>query len=162
MTTTKKRHDEWTQADDLLVVHTVVRYIGLGKTQLQAFASAGRKLKRTPAAVSFRFNKVLRQEFSETMKEAKEAKNMRKAGVQHYGVGIPKIEIVRNQEAVEEVVEEVAVPTQMSLEFVEVAQNEQPSGIGYEVATILTNYTFLENKIRTLEAENAFLKSQKK
>lgn len=155
MTTTKKRHDEWTQEDDLLVVNTVVRYIALGKTQLQAFASASRKLKRTAAAVSFRFNKSLRQEFSETIKEAKEAKNMRRAGAQFHGITMPKIEVVRNQE-----VEEIS-PAQMSLEFVEVAENIQPNGIGYEVATILTNYTFLENKVKTLEAENAFLKSKK-
>ena len=149
------RHDAWTRGDDLVVVKTVVEHLKSGATQTDAFKSAARKLGRTPGAVGFRFNTVLRKEHEKSVNQAKQAKNILKYHNQPKNVEVPTVEVVKKQSVVED------TSTQLSLDLVEINRSDKPMGIGYEIATILTNYTFLENKVKALEAEIALLRSQK-
>ena len=67
----KARIDAWTSAEDEFLVNTILEYISTGKTQLQAFEQVGKTINRTPAAVGFRWNNVLRHNYKEKIAEAK-------------------------------------------------------------------------------------------
>lgn len=67
----KFRIDAWQKSEDEYLVNTVLRYIREGKTQLLAFDDVGVKLERTPGACAFRWNKELRKDYEEEIKEAR-------------------------------------------------------------------------------------------
>ena len=65
------RSDMWTPEEDELLAKTVLEYIATGKTQLEAFEHVGRVIGRTPAAVGFRWNSIIRHKNNEKIQEAK-------------------------------------------------------------------------------------------
>lgn len=66
------RQDAWTQDEDVLLAETVLRYIRLGKTQLEAFEEVAKKLSRTSAACGFRWNATVRKRYAKGIQLAKE------------------------------------------------------------------------------------------
>ncbi|MCD5322578.1 MULTISPECIES: RsfA family transcriptional regulator [Pontibacillus] len=85
------RQDAWTQDEDVLLAETVLRYIRLGKTQLEAFEEVARKLSRTSAACGFRWNATVRKRYSKGIQLAKEE---RKRG------GVGKEEVASAEESI--------------------------------------------------------------
>lgn len=75
----KPRQDAWTKDEDAILAEIVLSHIRQGKTQLEAFQQAAKKLLRTPAACGFRWNATIRQKHLEQIEEAK---NSRKQLVQ--------------------------------------------------------------------------------
>jgi prespore-specific regulator len=75
---TKKRIDQWTEPEDQFLIHTVLRYVREGRTQLQAFEDIGEKLDRSPGGVNFRWNGILRKYHEEELLFAKREKWARK------------------------------------------------------------------------------------
>lgn len=77
----KNRQDAWEQKEDNLLAETVIAYIKNGGTQLQAFEEVGFMLGRTGAACGFRWNKILRKQYTQQISLAKqirrEGKNKR-------------------------------------------------------------------------------------
>jgi prespore-specific regulator len=69
--TVKKRKDNWTKEDDLVLAETVLQCVREGKTQLFGFEEAARKLGRTKQACGFRWNKNLRDIYKAELDEAK-------------------------------------------------------------------------------------------
>ncbi|MDP4163366.1 MAG: hypothetical protein Q8898_09710 [Bacillota bacterium] len=67
----KQRSDTWTAEQDTLLAETVLKHIREGSTQLKAFDEAGEKLSRTSAACGFRWNKVLRHDYTLAIQHAK-------------------------------------------------------------------------------------------
>lgn len=68
----RKRQDAWTNDEDVILAETVLRFVRNGKTQIDAFAEAGKALKRTAAACGFRWNKVVRKQYEEAFQLAKQ------------------------------------------------------------------------------------------
>jgi len=66
------RQDVWTEKDDSLLAEIVLRNISDGGTQLSAFEQVGKKLGRTPAACGFRWNSMIRKNYSYEISLAKE------------------------------------------------------------------------------------------
>ncbi|MEG0259850.1 MAG: transcriptional regulator [Lysinibacillus sp.] len=64
---TKKRKDQWTKEDDERLAEIVLRNVQNGKTQLEAFELAAEELGRTKQACGFRWNKTLRQQYSQSL-----------------------------------------------------------------------------------------------
>src|SRR5690625_1478648 len=99
----KKRQDSWTSDEDVILVETVLRYIRDGKTQLEAFKEAGKKLSRTAAACGFRWNATLRKKHLDDINVAKQTKR-------HH-----LTEIANNSVAIEEQTGEVSIEKAISL-----------------------------------------------
>ncbi|BCJ86998.1 RsfA family transcriptional regulator [Effusibacillus dendaii] len=68
------RSDAWTSDDDQKLADIVLRHIREGSTQLNAFVEAANLLGRTPAACGYRWNGVVRRNFGEEIKLAKQEK----------------------------------------------------------------------------------------
>ncbi|SDJ03787.1 hypothetical protein [Salimicrobium halophilum] len=66
------RKDAWKEKEDLILAETVLTCMKAGKTQLKAFEEASVKLKRTPRACGFRWNKVLRKKYDGSIREARQ------------------------------------------------------------------------------------------
>lgn len=67
----RNRQDGWTKAEDELLAITVLKYIRIGKTQLEAFKKVANQLSRTPAACGFRWNAAVRKQYVDSIEEAK-------------------------------------------------------------------------------------------
>lgn len=65
------RSDAWTPDDDRKLADIVLRHIREGSTQLNAFVEAANLLGRTPAACGYRWNGVVRRNYSDDIKQAK-------------------------------------------------------------------------------------------
>lgn len=65
------RSDAWTPDDDQKLAEIVLRHIREGSTQLNAFVEAANLLGRTPAACGYRWNGVVRRNYTEDIKQAK-------------------------------------------------------------------------------------------
>lgn len=65
------RSDAWTPEDDRKLADIVLRHIRDGSTQLNAFVECANLLGRTPAACGYRWNGVVRRNYSEDIKQAK-------------------------------------------------------------------------------------------
>lgn len=65
------RSDAWSNAEDEVVAKIVCRFIRENRTQLDAFKQASYRTGRTPAAVGYRWNRVLRDKFAEHLERAK-------------------------------------------------------------------------------------------
>ncbi|WP_062201251.1 RsfA family transcriptional regulator [Massilibacterium senegalense] len=74
----KVRQDAWTEENDLLLAETVLRHIREGSTQLNAFEEVGDVLNRTSAACGFRWNAVVRNDYTEAIELAKKQRKERK------------------------------------------------------------------------------------
>ncbi|WKB34924.1 RsfA family transcriptional regulator [Terrilactibacillus sp. S3-3] len=70
------RQDAWSHEEDLLLAETVLRHIREGSTQLVAFEEVGRRLSRTAAACGFRWNSLVRKNYEEAIKLAKEQRKV--------------------------------------------------------------------------------------
>ncbi|WP_018132659.1 RsfA family transcriptional regulator [Effusibacillus pohliae] len=68
------RSDAWTPEDDNKLAEIVLRHIREGSTQLNAFVEAANLLGRTPAACGYRWNGVVRRNYSDEIKQAKQEK----------------------------------------------------------------------------------------
>ncbi|MEK5183231.1 RsfA family transcriptional regulator [Paenibacillus sp. FSL P4-0288] len=68
----------WSSVDDARLAETVLSYIRAGNTQLQAFEDVANALGRTSAACGFRWNSKVRQQFKNSIKEAKLDRNRNK------------------------------------------------------------------------------------
>ncbi|MDY0396292.1 RsfA family transcriptional regulator [Virgibacillus halophilus] len=66
------RQDAWSKEEDAVLTNTVLEYIRIGNTQLEAFKKVASELSRTPAACGFRWNATLRKECAEAIQDAKE------------------------------------------------------------------------------------------
>ncbi|MYL33035.1 RsfA family transcriptional regulator [Pontibacillus yanchengensis] len=66
------RQDAWTQDEDVLLAETVLRYIRVGGTQLEAFEEVAKRLSRTSAACGFRWNATVRKQYQKGIQLAKE------------------------------------------------------------------------------------------
>ncbi|MGZ4164554.1 MAG: RsfA family transcriptional regulator [Tumebacillaceae bacterium] len=65
------RQDAWTVEDDNVLADIILRQIRTGGTQLAAFQEAGMKLGRTQAACGFRWNGVVRKQYTAQIEIAK-------------------------------------------------------------------------------------------
>lgn len=65
------RIDEWTHEQDAILAETVITYVRTGRTQLEAFATAGESLNRTSGACGFRWNSVVRNNYKKHLMEAR-------------------------------------------------------------------------------------------
>lgn len=72
----KTREDAWSVKDDYTIAAIILEHIRTGKKQLDAFEVAGEHVKRTAAAVGFRWNSILRAQYQEEIKEAKEQRRI--------------------------------------------------------------------------------------
>ncbi|MBE3594226.1 MAG: RsfA family transcriptional regulator [Candidatus Carbobacillus altaicus] len=72
------RQDAWLEEHDLLLAETVLRHIREGSTQLRAFEECAEKLGRTSAACGFRWNSVVRKDYTEAIALAKLTRQKRK------------------------------------------------------------------------------------
>ncbi|TQS75664.1 RsfA family transcriptional regulator [Ornithinibacillus gellani] len=70
------RQDAWTGDEDLLLAETVLQYIRIGKTQLEAFKEVAKKLSRTSAACGFRWNATLRKNYHDAILQAKQQRKV--------------------------------------------------------------------------------------
>lgn len=68
------RSDAWTLEDDNRLAEIVLRHIREGSTQLNAFVEAANLLGRTPAACGYRWNGVVRRNYTDEIKQAKQEK----------------------------------------------------------------------------------------
>lgn len=84
------RQDSWTTREDKLLAETVIRHIEQGSTQLKAFEEVGEKLSRTPAACGFRWNSVVRKNYRNEIKQAREKRKNTKDKNEE---GSPQIDI---------------------------------------------------------------------
>ncbi|MFC0524031.1 RsfA family transcriptional regulator [Pontibacillus salicampi] len=66
------RQDAWTDDEDVLLAETVLRYIRMGKTQLEAFEEVAKRLSRTSAACGFRWNATVRKQYQKGIQMAKQ------------------------------------------------------------------------------------------
>ncbi|WP_110928283.1 RsfA family transcriptional regulator [Bacillus massiliglaciei] len=73
----KVRQDAWTEEDDLLLAETVLRHVREGSTQLNSFEEVGDKLNRTSAACGFRWNAVVRHNYTKALSLAKKQRKQR-------------------------------------------------------------------------------------
>lgn len=78
------RSDAWTPDDDNKLADIVLRHIREGSTQLNAFVEAANLLGRTPAACGYRWNGVVRRNFSDDIKQAKQEKKNHAALKGHF------------------------------------------------------------------------------
>lgn len=78
------RSDAWTPEDDGKLAEIVLRHIREGSTQLNAFVEAANLLGRTPAACGYRWNGVVRRNYTEDIKQAKQEKKNRSAMKGHF------------------------------------------------------------------------------
>lgn len=69
---------EWTKEDDLLLAETVLRHIRENSNQISAFEEVGDKLNRTSAACGFRWNAVVRHNYTNTIELAKKQRKTNK------------------------------------------------------------------------------------
>lgn len=69
------RVDNWTKDEDLLLSETVLRHIRQGSTQLKAFDEVGEKLNRSSAGCAFRWNGIVRHNYTEAILFAKKLRN---------------------------------------------------------------------------------------
>lgn len=74
----KVRQDAWSEENDLLLADTVLRHIREGSTQLRAFEEVGDKLNRTSAACGFRWNAIVRNQYTQAIEIAKKQRKERK------------------------------------------------------------------------------------
>ncbi|WP_010096801.1 RsfA family transcriptional regulator [Ornithinibacillus scapharcae] len=70
------RQDAWTEDEDVILAQTVLRYIGEGKTQLEAFKEVAKQLSRTSAACGFRWNATIRKQYQDEIQRAKEERKL--------------------------------------------------------------------------------------
>lgn len=70
------RQDAWTEDEDVILAETVLRYIGEGKTQLEAFKEVAKQLSRTSAACGFRWNATIRKQYQDEIQRAKEERKL--------------------------------------------------------------------------------------
>ncbi|WP_047981362.1 RsfA family transcription regulator [Ornithinibacillus contaminans] len=70
------RQDAWTEDEDKLLAETVLQYIQVGKTQLEAFRDVAQQLSRTSAACGFRWNATIRKNYQEEIQRAKEERKL--------------------------------------------------------------------------------------
>ncbi|MFC4767663.1 RsfA family transcriptional regulator [Effusibacillus consociatus] len=78
------RSDAWTPEDDNRLAEIVLRHIREGSTQLNAFVEAANLLGRTPAACGYRWNGVVRRNFTDDIKQAKQEKKNHAALKGHF------------------------------------------------------------------------------
>ncbi|WP_026558644.1 hypothetical protein [Bacillus sp. J37] len=67
----KTRHDAWTLENDQLLAEAVLSYVQNGRTQSAAFKDIGNRLNRTAAACGYRWNAVLRNNYTKEFEQAK-------------------------------------------------------------------------------------------
>jgi prespore-specific regulator len=65
------RQDAWTTEDDNLLADIILHHIRSGSTQLIAFEEVGQRLGRTKAACGYRWNAIVRKEFTAQIEIAK-------------------------------------------------------------------------------------------
>lgn len=63
----KKRRDHWLKEEDERLAEIVLHNVRNRKTQLEAFELAAKELGRTKQACGFRWNKVLRGQFGQSL-----------------------------------------------------------------------------------------------
>ena len=70
MSTKIERYDIWTEAEDDLLATCVLDNVAVRKTQLDAFARAGKELGRTSDACGYRWNAILRKQYKKQLQKA--------------------------------------------------------------------------------------------
>ena len=65
------RQDAWTAEDDNLLADIILHHIRSGSTQLTAFEEVGQRLGRTKAACGYRWNAIVRKQFTAQIEIAK-------------------------------------------------------------------------------------------
>lgn len=117
----KERQDAWSSENDLLLADTVLRHIREGSTQLKAFEEVGDRLNRTSAACGFRWNAIVRDQYTQAIEIAKkQRKERRKMNAQKAEGRIPVLTTeTNNQTDAPETKEEVSEATQMPSEHSE-------------------------------------------
>ena len=65
------RQDAWTAEDDNLLAVIILHHIRSGSTQLTAFEEVGQRLGRTKAACGYRWNAIVRRQFTAQIEIAK-------------------------------------------------------------------------------------------
>lgn len=66
------RKDAWTIEEDQLLMKTIINKVKEGGTQLEGIKQGSKLLSRTEAACGYRFNAILRKEYADDLKAAKE------------------------------------------------------------------------------------------
>ena len=117
----KTRQDAWSEKEDTELKEIVLQFIRDGKTQLEAFQHAGKRLSRTPAACGFRWNATIRKEHLAAIENAKRDRK----------------ETVQMQAVSPESVREQAIDSVISI-LERVKTTEQDSGTCQSHITIIT------------------------
>lgn len=101
-----KRYDGWTEEQDRIVIDGIIDGISEGKSQLRCFEEIGERIKRSPAAVGFRWNKVLRHEHNKKVAESKmQQRQKRGLNSQTQRVSIKVSQLDRIEESMKEILE---------------------------------------------------------
>lgn len=66
------RKDAWSTEEDQLLIQTIINTVKEGGTQIEGIKQGSDLLARTEAACGYRFNAILRKEYAEDLKAAKE------------------------------------------------------------------------------------------
>lgn len=93
------RQDAWSQQEDELLAQIILQSIENGQTQLDAFASVGKKLNRTAAACGFRWNSYVRKLYENEILLAKKKKKENKLKNKKLPSDQREEEIANNNEA---------------------------------------------------------------
>jgi prespore-specific regulator len=75
------RSDVWTDAQDQLLVATILRHVREGSTQVAAFKEVGNAIQRTAEACGFRWNTVLRKQNTKAFEKAKKQRLIMRNGL---------------------------------------------------------------------------------
>ncbi|WLR50762.1 RsfA family transcriptional regulator [Bacillus tianshenii] len=145
----KTRQDAWSEKDDKLLAETVLRHIREGSTQLNAFDEVGDVLNRTSAACGFRWNAIVRAEYSKEIARAKKERKQR-------------------MRALNLKTQPLYSPPEATLDFSEIARNtEQEVSLDDVIAFLQelkdgqdTNNGEFAEQIERLQAENDTLSKQ--
>ena len=132
--TIKRRADAWTKEEDDKRLSTVLEHITNGDTQLNAFDMLSELFSRTPSAIGFRFNKVIRPDHLSEIETAK-----RNCIINE-----------RNK-----------IPTRRIIQRSNPSVEIDPSGTIFKsLAEILHHYTILEEENKSLKEEIKTLKER--
>lgn len=135
---TRTRTDSWTFKEDEILAKVVLETISKGKTQLEGFEFAGKKLGRTTSACAFRWNSVVRKKFTS---ELKVAKKERKKMKQKENVSLKK-----------------QFTSSMKENVVEI--NKKEFDVEFSFSEIKSYFGEIENRYQNLERENELFKSE--
>ncbi|WP_240376475.1 RsfA family transcriptional regulator [Bacillus piscicola] len=145
------RQDAWSDNDDRLLANTVIKHIREGSTQLKAFDETGDLLDRTSAACGFRWNALVRQKYTEEIKNAKRERKQR-------------MRLSAKQAASQ--ISSTPQPTDMTIDYLiqyleslaSDLQQGSPEEITQEIGELHEENTLLEKEIHRVKEEHAVMK----